>query len=48
MIENTSKITLEVGKMTCAACAVSIESLIKSKKGILWCNYCNVYSILYY
>ncbi len=44
------KISLEIGKMTCAACAVSIESMLKSQKGVFNAsvNYANHSVLLEY
>ena len=50
MSDSNIKISLEIGKMTCAACAISIESMLKSQKGIINAsvNYANHSVLLEY
>lgn len=48
--DNILKVNLEVGKMTCAACAVSVESMLKSQQGVVDAavNYANHSVLLEY
>lgn len=50
LADNILKVNLEVGKMTCAACAVSVESMLKSQQGVVDAavNYANHSVLLEY
>ena len=50
MSDKGIKISLEVGGMTCASCALSVESMLKSQKGVnnATVNYANRSVILDY